>query len=58
MSAFIGCETAAIDRWIEPCFEPVWICRKCAHPYEMHDSGGCFELLIEPDGFCECGGFE
>ena len=60
----IGCETAAIDRWVAPAYEPIEKCRRCDHEIDYHDQYGCY--AIEPhrqedhvwvDG-CECEGFE
>jgi len=59
----IGCETAAIDRWIEPATEPGYTCRKCGHEAEYHDEFGCGcpddgLLSDSADGICPCEGFE
>lgn len=61
----IECETAAIDRWIEPAHELEYTCRKCGHLPDVHDEYGCYAFeandpntnshLGEP---CDCGGFE
>ena len=70
MSAAIAInhETAAIDRWIEPAFEPEAVCGRCGHEREFHSAAGrrtCSFVFFPPDvcsnakpaHFCKCLGW-